>query len=413
MGKNSIYYKDKEQRQLETLERLLSDLPPLCRELIVYKKHTSALSTLISYCYDMTTFFKFYLKHENAKVTSMQDITYRTIESIPVTVFVEYQSYLECSNDPNDWHQESKKGIHRKFAGLRNLYKYHYKMGNIKFNPVNMVMLPKLTKDKAITVLTDEEINKLFAALSNQKIFKRGRQRTYKKLTRQRDLAIFTLLLNTGIRVGECVGLDFKDVDLIECSVTVIRKGGAMDKVFFNKNTRDVLKNYVKNERKAVYENKVTKASVLEQPFFYSIQGKRMSTDSIEKMVRDYTGKLFPYKHITPHKLRSTYGTALYRATGDIRLVGEVLGHDNINTTITYYAAFDDEKKKTAAKAVDLTKKALKKMDDSNKEDISVSITVNNFSPSLNKMERSVRMARNKTTSKKSNIIQFRAFSKR
>jgi integrase len=63
-----------------------------------------------------------------------------------------------------------------------------------------------------------------------------------------------------------------------------------------------------------------------------------------------------PTKKITPHKLRSTYGTALYRETGDIRLVADVLGHENINTTIDYYAAIEDEHKRTAANAVNYNK---------------------------------------------------------
>lgn len=361
MGKNSAYYKDKQKKQIEQLEKLLDELPPLCKELIDFKKQTSAYSTLISYCYDLRIFFRYYLKQPECKVSIMQEISYKSIESIPAQKFLDFAKYLECSNNPEDWHQESKKGIHRKFASIRNLYNYHYRIGNIKYNPLQTIFLPKLTKDKAITTLTDNEIKKLFKALSDQKCFKRGRQRTYKKQTKHRDMAIVVLLLNTGIRVGECAGLDFTDVDMNECSVSIVRKGGAADKVFFNKNVRDTLNVYIKGERKETIKIKAITAVKEEQPFFYSTQGRRMTADSIERMVRAYTSRVIPYKHITPHKLRSTYGTALYKATGDIRLVGEVLGHENINTTIRYYAKFDDEKKRKAAKAVDFTKKTMTK----------------------------------------------------
>ena len=72
--------------------------------------------------------------------------------------------------------------------------------------------------------------------------------------------------------------------------------------------------------------------------------------------MKKYAKLVVPNKKITPHKLRSTYGTALYRQTGDIRLVADVLGHENVNTTIDYYAAIDDEHKRKAAGAVDFTK---------------------------------------------------------
>ena len=82
-----------------------------------------------------------------------------------------------------------------------------------------------------------------------------------------------------------------------------------------------------------------------------------MSIDAIEKLVKKYAQMAVPNKHITPHKLRSTYGTALYRETGDIRLVADVLGHENINTTIDYYAAIEDEHKREAANAVNFHRK--------------------------------------------------------
>ena len=82
------------------------------------------------------------------------------------------------------------------------------------------------------------------------------------------------------------------------------------------------------------------------------MQCKRISVDAIENLVKKYSQIAIPNKKITPHKLRSTYGTALYRQTGDIRLVADVLGHENINTTIDYYAAIEDEHKQKAANAV-------------------------------------------------------------
>lgn len=409
MGKDSEYYQKKELEQNRNLERLLSNLPPLCKEVIEFKSQTCATSSLVSYCYDLGIFFRYYLSLEDTKVHSMQEITYKTIECIPAQKFYDFQKYLEF-NDVGEYHKSTKKGIARRMAAVRNMYKYHYKMGNIKFNPTEMVMLPKLVKDKTIITLNKKEINMLLNALSNQKCFKRGRMKTYKKMTKQRDMAVVVLLLNTGIRIGECVGLDLSDIDLTSRTpnLIVIRKGGAMDRVYFNKSVADVLKKYIKGERKEILNNKGLKDSPDKNALFLSIYGKRLKADSIEKMLREYTSRLFPDKRITPHKLRSTYGTALYKETGDIRLVADVLGHDNINTTIKYYAKADDEKKIKAAKAVVFTKKTMVAGDNEDVDDTidnNITITTSDIEKSLDKNKRK---EEKKSNAKEAKIVQFK-----
>ena len=79
-----------------------------------------------------------------------------------------------------------------------------------------------------------------------------------------------------------------------------------------------------------------------------------MSVRSAENLVKKYAQIVTPLKHITPHKLRSTYGTTLYRETGDIYLVAAVLGHSDINTTKTHYAAMQEEQRRRARNIVKL-----------------------------------------------------------
>jgi site-specific recombinase XerD len=81
-----------------------------------------------------------------------------------------------------------------------------------------------------------------------------------------------------------------------------------------------------------------------------------MTVRSVEDLVEKYASAVTTTKKITPHKLRSTYGTALYRETGDIYLVADVLGHKDVNTTRRHYAAMDDERRRRAADAVHLRK---------------------------------------------------------
>ena len=156
------------------------------------------------------------------------------------------------------------------------------------------------------------------------------------------------LLLGTGIRVSECVGLDMDDVDFKNNGIKIHRKGGAEVVVYFSDEVRKVLLDYM------VEREKLTAADGSINALFLSMQNKRMSVRSVENMVKKYSQLVTTLKNITPHKLRSTYGTSLYRETGDIYLVADVLGHKDVNTTRKHYAEIEDERRRKAAKKVKL-----------------------------------------------------------
>ena len=172
------------------------------------------------------------------------------------------------------------------------------------------------------------------------------RQKAFHEKTKIRDVAILTLLLGTGIRVSECVGLDLNDVDFKNDGIRIHRKGGKEVVVYFGEEVRDALLDYLE-ERK-----RIIPVSGHEQAFFLSLQSRRISVKSVENLVKKYAKLVTPLKKITPHKLRSTYGTNLYRETGDIYLVADVLGHSDVNTTRKHYAALEDERRRSARNAV-------------------------------------------------------------
>ena len=110
---------------------------------------------------------------------------------------------------------------------------------------------------------------------------------------------------------------------------------------------------------KALKQYLVVRESVIpvvghEHALFYSTQRKRIGVQAVENLVKKYARQITTTKNITPHKLRSTYGTALYQETGDIYLVADVLGHKDVNTTRKHYAAMDDQRRRMAATAVRL-----------------------------------------------------------
>ena len=91
-----------------------------------------------------------------------------------------------------------------------------------------------------------------------------------------------------------------------------------------------------------------------ENALFLSLQNRRITVRAVENLVKKYASLVTGLKKITPHKLRSTYGTTLYQETGDIYLVADVLGHKDVNTTRKHYAAMQDANKRKAAKTIRL-----------------------------------------------------------
>ena len=208
--------------------------------------------------------------------------------------------------------------------------------------------MPKL-HDKAIIRLDTDEVVKLLDYVDHGGDNLTGQRKVYYEKTKNRDLAILTLLLGTGIRVSECVGLDIQDVDFKNNGIKVTRKGGNEMVVYFGEEVETALKTYLYTTRK----NTVPLPGH-ENALFLSTQRKRMGVQAVENMVRKYAREVTPNKKITPHKLRSTYGTALYKETGDIYLVADVLGHKDVNTTKKHYAAIDENRRRQAAGAVKL-----------------------------------------------------------
>ncbi len=352
MARGSEHYKQKERHQKETYHDLLAQLPPCARDYLRDKDLTTQISTRISYAYDLLTFFRF-IQNNNPyfKNREIKAFTYEDLELFSSEDFTEYQHYLEFSTESEDGeaHENGKRSIARKMASLRGLYEYHMKHENVQKNPMLLVQMPKIKKDKNIIRMNNYEVQNILQAVETTNGAMSERQRKALEKTKGRDLAILTLMLGTGIRVSECVGLDLTDIDFKVNSLTIVRKGGGQDIIYFGNEVHKVLEDYIQGERKSVNINEGH-----EKALFISSKGNRMSVDAIERLVKKYGHIAVPNKKITPHKLRSTYGTALYRETGDIRLVADVLGHENINTTIDFYAAIEDEHKRKAANAVSL-----------------------------------------------------------
>lgn len=342
------YYEQKDRENTLRLRNMIKELPPFCADFFRGIEPQTSSRTRIAYAYDLKIFFDF-LRKENPLLNKLElrDITLSHLDQLHVTDLEEYMEYLKYRfNEKNQEVVNKERGIMRKVASLKSFYNYYYRKEMLKNNPAALVQLPKL-HDKEIIRLDVDEVALLLDEVEKGESLT-DKQKAFHEKTKVRDLALLTLLLGTGIRVSECVGLNISDVDFKNGGIRIHRKGGKEVTVYFGIEVEDALRDYLEQRQEMIPE----KGS--EDALFLSLQMKRISVRSVENLVKKYAKIVTPLKKITPHKLRSTYGTTLYQETGDIYLVADVLGHTDVNTTKKHYAALDDARRRSARDKVRL-----------------------------------------------------------
>ncbi|HBY71885.1 MAG TPA: integrase [Lachnospiraceae bacterium] len=329
------------------LRSLLATLPRFCKDFFRGIEPTTSSRTRIAYAYDLRIFFDFLAKSNPLiKNTPITELRVDILDEIMPLDIEEYLDYLSYYNADGKKYMNKENGKKRKLVALRSFYNYYYKKQIIRTNPPSLVNIPKLHEKEIVRLEIDEVARLLDEVESGDALTKK--QQVFHEKTKLRDLAIMTLLLGTGIRVSECVGLDINDVDFENNGIKIIRKGGNEVVIYFGDEVRDALLEYLEERKQLV------PATGHENALFLSMQMKRLNVRSVENLVKKYASTVTKLKTITPHKLRSTYGTSLYRETGDIYLVADVLGHKDVNTTKKHYAALEDSRRRQAAKVVKL-----------------------------------------------------------
>lgn len=322
------YNQKKQKENFEYIKAILNELPSFISDFIYGVQVEN--STKLSYLYDIRMFITFLEDTLNIKlheVSNLNDIKAKDIER-----------FLE-----NTQNKSITKA--RKLSSLRRMYSYFIKHEKILHNPADIVDMPKIHEKKIIKLDVDEIAILLDSVEEGSTLT--ARQKKFHEYTKKRDLAIITLLLGTGIRLSECIGIDIENINFEQNAVLITRKGGNEDVVYFGDEVSSAIRSYL-DERllKKPLEGH-------EEALFLSLQNKRVNTRTVQKLVKKYA-KIFNFKNISTHKLRSTYGTNLYRETGDIYLVASVLGHKDVNTTKKHYATMDEDRKRSAAKIIKL-----------------------------------------------------------
>lgn len=353
MAKNieSNYHEQIKIKNIEKLREMQSALPAFCTLFFRGIQEKVGSRTCIAYAYDLQIFFNYILNYVlKKKDCEIRDIELGDLDKITKIDVENYMDYLSLyRSDDGLVHTNDERGKSRKLSALKGLYNYFYESELIKTNPASIVHAPKL-HDKTIIRLDPGEVATLLDIVEGGSDQESKHQKNYHDKTRIRDLALMTLLLGTGIRVSECVGLNIKDVDFDNGAIRVIRKGGNEATVYFGDEVEDALREYI------IKRKDVVAISGHEDALFLSMQDKRISVRAVENLVKKYASQVTSLKKITPHKLRSTYGTNLYKESGDIYLVASVLGHKDVNTTRKHYADMDDDRKRAARNMVKMRK---------------------------------------------------------
>ncbi len=337
-------YNDKiNKKQLIQTKKILDTLPFYMADFVRGIEPTTSINTRLEYLYDLRLFFEY-------KFDSTKDVTLKMLEDVStreLEEFLEYLSYYEKVNTDGNVHtiKNSNKGKARKLASLKTMYKYFYKHQLIHKNPTLLIDMPKITHKNIVKLEVEEIVKLLDEVESGNKLT--SRQKKYHEYTKHRDLALISLMLGTGIRVSECVGLNIEDVDFNYNGIKITRKGGNESIVYFGDEVEAALVDYMNIRNTLLCKDDDT-------PLFLSLQLKRLSVRSVQTIVKKYSSLVTSLKTVTPHKLRSTYGTQLYNETGDIYLVADVLGHKDVNTTKKHYAHMDDSRRRAAAKVIKL-----------------------------------------------------------
>ena len=214
-----------------------------------------------------------------------------------------------------------------RWSALNAFYSFLVMDDYIDSNPMLKTKRPKNRKQHEVVYLEKDEINQI---INNIKVNAKD------KMT-NRDLAIVTLGISTGLRVAALVQINIGDIDFKTNTIKVWEKGNKERIIKFGDNTRAILAQWIM-DRNTYFEPDC-------DALFISQWRQRITTEGVRKIMKKYTGDLS--KHFTPHVLRKTACTQAAMSGVDINTLANMLGHNSISTTQRYMAVAQEDKDKT------------------------------------------------------------------
>jgi integrase/recombinase XerC len=231
--------------------------------------------------------------------------------------------------------EKKKTSIARKLAAVRAFFKFLERERAVAENPAAMVATPKL--DKTLPrIMTEEEMNSFLDRVAEAAPAGESRGRA------TRDRAILELLYASGLRVSELVGLDLRSVNFGDGIVLVRGKGRKERIVPFGSKAKQALSEYLPLREKILSERKLGRsarrqpARRRQQALFLNARGERLTTRSVDRLVKKYVREFGPDVKVSPHSLRHAFASHLLTEGADLRSIQEMLGHKSLSTTQKY-----------------------------------------------------------------------------
>ena len=340
---NNDYYNDRREKTDDRTEELIYELPRFAAEFFYGTSNNTSALTRLNYAYDLRIFFDFVSKIKQIETEKMTIEILDELKAYDIERFLNYLSHYTFGGKEESCDETGKA---RKLSAVRAMYRYFFNRDKIKNNVASKVATPKI-HEKEIVRLEGDEVRRLLEYAESDDAYE-GKKNIYHGKLKVRDYAILSLFLGTGIRVSELVGLNVSDFDFEHNSFVVTSKGGNRTILYFNDEVKDALYDWLD------YRYDLKQIDPNDDAMFISLKYKRIATRTVEVLVKNYASQVTPLKKITPHKLRSTFGTNLYRHTGDIYAVSDFLGHKDVNTTRKHYASISQDSRKKSASTVNL-----------------------------------------------------------
>lgn len=338
----------------ERIQALLNDLPWYVEEYIEHKRRKLSAASLLNYCHDYRIFFD-WITEEQIFNGSKREIPLKLLEGLTVTQMDGFLRTLKHALN------NKEVTVNRKLSSLKSLFNYLQNvaetaelkpylqrnvMAKLEFNDIKEEKETTARKMVGKILLGDEceEFREFIAEGYAEVIRNNKKLRNFYEVNRERDTAIVSLVLGSGLRLSEVVNLDMGDVSIEESYVRVIRKGNKEQFVYFSSAASNDLQRYL--EVRATRYNVPEEESALfvAAPTGPNKNPRRLSARSIEKLVEKYA-EAFGKPELSVHKLRHSFATRFHAEVNDVPKLRRQLGHSSMQTTMVYTHIGDAELK--------------------------------------------------------------------
>ncbi|WP_068785702.1 tyrosine recombinase XerS [Paenibacillus phocaensis] len=340
---------------MSRIDEKLTELPWYVAEYIDTRKRKLSHTTLLNYCHDYIIFFD-WLVAERFAAPSRKDVELSILEKLTVREIESFLTFLEFQLG------NSKLTINRKLSALKSLFDYLQNkaetpelkpylernvMVKIEFNAMKETQETIANRMEGKILRADDfELFRQFVAYDfgaqnrdNKRLY------LFHELNRERDTAIVSLILGSGLRLSEVAGINLEDLDMNKGLVRVIRKGNKEQYVYFSEQAKSDLENYLKVRDIRYKPEKSETYLFIAAPIGRKGRSRRLTPRSIEKLIEKYA-TAYGKPALTVHSLRHSFATRYHQENNDVPRLKNQLGHSSIQTTMIYTHLTDEEMRK-------------------------------------------------------------------